>query len=248
MAVDTKKLFDEELPGALTRNAEDAKTIGSKFQLNVTGSGAWFVDVSDSGPSITAGEPGGADCTLTVSEEDFQKLYENPQTNGMSLYMGGKLKVQGNPMLAMKLQKLFSYKLPPRSLRSTAVFRTSKGAPTSVGAPFVRLSRCAVIISVRSTFVAPAQAHAEGDLSDERPRHFKAVSMTLIRGRVRETPGLYDRLLGQLAVADQRFFASFGATDWVDVEAAARVMDVAARLLYPDDPAPREHLCNRLQA
>lgn len=111
MAVDTKKLFDEELPGALTRNAEDAKSIGSKFQLNVTGSGAWFIDVSDSGPSITAGEPGGADCTLTVSEEDFQKLYENPQQNGMSLYMGGKLKVQGNPMLAMKLQKLFSYKL-----------------------------------------------------------------------------------------------------------------------------------------
>ena len=114
MAVDTKKLFDEELPGALTRNAEDAKTIGSKFQLNVTGSGAWFIDVTDSGPSIAAGEPGGADCTLTVSEEDFQKLYENPQANGMSLYMGGKLKVQGNPMLAMKLQKLFSYKLAPR--------------------------------------------------------------------------------------------------------------------------------------
>lgn len=132
MAVDTKKLFDEELPGALTRNAEDAKTIGSKFQLNVTGSGAWFIDVSDSGPSITAGEPGGADCTLTVSEEDFQKLYENPQTNGMSLYMGGKLKVQGNPMLAMKLQKLFSYKLP-----NNVIVR--REPPPRWGAPCVRL-------------------------------------------------------------------------------------------------------------
>lgn len=140
MAVDTKKLFDEELPAALGRNAEDAKTIGSKFQLNVTGSGAWFIDVSDSGPSITAGEPGGADCTLTVSEEDFQKLYENPQANGMSLYMGGKLKVQGNPMLAMKLQKLFSYKLhaPPDAVAEELSANRFPAVPKGAFDAFVR--------------------------------------------------------------------------------------------------------------
>ena len=154
MAVDTKKLFDEELPGALTRNAEDAKTIGSKFQLNVTGSGAWFIDVTDSGPSITAGEPGGADCTLTVSEEDFQKLYENPQTNGMSLYMGGKLKVQGNPMLAMKLQKLFSYKLlPHRSLSYLEGSARLGGCPLRL---FVAVRNAR--FSLPSSFVAPEQA------------------------------------------------------------------------------------------
>ncbi len=35
---------------------------------------------------------------------------ENPQANGMQLFFAGKLKVSGNPTLAMKLQKLFSYK------------------------------------------------------------------------------------------------------------------------------------------
>ena len=35
---------------------------------------------------------------------------ENPQANGMQLFFAGKLKVAGNPTLAMKLQKLFSYK------------------------------------------------------------------------------------------------------------------------------------------
>jgi penicillin-binding protein 1A len=40
----------------------------------------------------------------------FQKLHENPQANGMQLFFAGKLKVSGNQMLAMKLQKLFSYK------------------------------------------------------------------------------------------------------------------------------------------
>jgi len=110
MAVDIIKLFNDDLPGALQRNADDAKTINAKFQLNITGAGEWFIDVTGSGPSCTAGNPGGADVTMNVSAEDFQLLHENPQTNGMQLFFQGKLKVQGNLMLAMKLSKLFSYK------------------------------------------------------------------------------------------------------------------------------------------
>ena len=109
MAVDIKKLFNEELPAALTKNAEDAKTIGAKYQMNVTGEGEWNIDVSSSGPACKAGSDV-ADCTITIAAEDFQKLLENPQANGMQLFFAGKLKVAGNQMLAMKLQKLFSYK------------------------------------------------------------------------------------------------------------------------------------------
>jgi putative sterol carrier protein len=111
MAVDIKKLFNEDLPEALTKNAEDAKTIGAKFQMNITGptGGEWSIDVSSTGPSCKAGSGGTPDCTITISDEDFQKLVENPQANGMQLFFAGKLKVAGNQMLAMKLQKLFSY-------------------------------------------------------------------------------------------------------------------------------------------
>ncbi len=109
MAVDIKKLFNEELPAALTKNAEDAKTIGAKFQMNVTGEGEWTIDVTSTGPSIKPGTSE-ADCTITIAAEDFQKLLENPQANGMQLFFAGKLKVAGNQMLAMKMQKLFSYK------------------------------------------------------------------------------------------------------------------------------------------
>ena len=65
--------------------------------------------VSATGPSCTAGTQE-ADCSITVAAEDFQKLIENPQQNGMQLYFSGKLKVAGNQMLAMKLNKLFGYK------------------------------------------------------------------------------------------------------------------------------------------
>ncbi len=109
MGIDIKKLFNEELPAAIQKNPEKAVAIGAKYQLNIAGDGGgqWYIDCSATGPKCEAGTPGGADCTIEVAEADFQKLVENPQANGMALFFAGKLKVSGNQMLAMKLQKLF---------------------------------------------------------------------------------------------------------------------------------------------
>ncbi len=108
MAVDIKKLFNEDLPGAIQAKPDAAKEIGAKYQINISGDdgGEWFIDCTDD-PKAEAGNPGGADCTIAMANEDFQKLMENPQANGMQLFFAGKLKVEGNQMLAMKLQKLF---------------------------------------------------------------------------------------------------------------------------------------------
>ena len=35
--------------------------------------------------------------TITIAAEDFQKLVENPQANGMQLFFAGKLKVAQSP-------------------------------------------------------------------------------------------------------------------------------------------------------
>ena len=72
------------------------------------GGGEWYIDVSDSGPKVEKGNPGTASCTISISTDDFQKLHENPQANGMQLFFAGKLKVTGDQMQAMKLQKLFA--------------------------------------------------------------------------------------------------------------------------------------------
>lgn len=107
MAVDIEKLFNEELPAAIAKNPEAAQQIGAKYQLNIGGVGEWHIDVSSTDPSVRPGnEP--ADCTITIAAEDFQKLVENPQANSMQLFFAGKLKVSGNPTLAMKLSKLFA--------------------------------------------------------------------------------------------------------------------------------------------
>lgn len=114
MAVDIQKLFNEELPAALAKNPGAAKEVGGKYQLNVTGEGggSWFIDLSDSGPKAAQGTGEGPDVTITLASEDFQKYYENPQANGMQLFFAGKLKVSGNQMLAMKLQKLIQLTNP----------------------------------------------------------------------------------------------------------------------------------------
>ncbi|MBI4952113.1 MAG: SCP2 sterol-binding domain-containing protein [Myxococcales bacterium] len=108
MAVDIQKLFNEDLTAGIAKNQDQAKAIGNKFQINVTGEGGgkWFVDCT--APKVEAGEPGGAECTVEITTEDFQKLMENPQANGMQLFFAGKLKVTGNQMLGMKLQALFA--------------------------------------------------------------------------------------------------------------------------------------------
>ncbi|HHH12137.1 MAG TPA: SCP2 sterol-binding domain-containing protein [Sorangium sp.] len=109
MSVDIQKMFNDDLPAAIAKNPDAAKEIGATYQINISGDGGgeWFINCSDA-PAATAGNPGGADCTVDITTEDFQKLLENPQANGMQLFFAGKLKVTGNQMLAMKLQKLFA--------------------------------------------------------------------------------------------------------------------------------------------
>ncbi len=51
MAVDIKKLFNEQLPAGLAKNPDDAKTIGAKYQMNITG------EVSGSSTSPRPGRP-----------------------------------------------------------------------------------------------------------------------------------------------------------------------------------------------
>jgi len=108
MAVDIQKLFNEEVPAKIAKNPEAAKQVGATYQFVIKGEGGgeWFIDVKND-PKCVPGNPGNAECTMTLAAEDFQKLMENPQANGMQLFFGGKLKVDGNNMLAMKLSKLF---------------------------------------------------------------------------------------------------------------------------------------------
>ena len=107
MAVDVKNLFNVELVSALASKPAEARKIGGKYQLNVTGAGSWTIDLLSDPPKVTESTSTDAQVTIDVAESDFQTMVQDPSA-GMKLFFAGKLKVKGNQMLAMNLQKLFA--------------------------------------------------------------------------------------------------------------------------------------------
>jgi putative sterol carrier protein len=77
----------------------------NSYLFDIDGAGQWLVKVEDGSIDVTAGG-GEADCTLTTSAENFQKIISGEQ-NATTAYMTGKLKIKGDRGAAMKLQKLF---------------------------------------------------------------------------------------------------------------------------------------------
>jgi putative sterol carrier protein len=91
----------------LESRADASKTAGmnNSYVFDIDGAGQWKVDVEDGAVKVSEGG-GDADCTISASEETFQKIVAG-ETNATSAYMTGKLKIKGDMGAAMKLQKLF---------------------------------------------------------------------------------------------------------------------------------------------
>ena len=106
---DAQDLFNNQVPAAIAKSPEKAREIGAIYLFKITGDGGgtWTVDLVSNPPAVKQGEAGAAQCTIEVAHSDFQQMLANPAM-GMQLYFQGKLRVTGDPMLATKLQKLFS--------------------------------------------------------------------------------------------------------------------------------------------
>jgi putative sterol carrier protein len=65
-----------------------------------------FVD-GKANPSTVSNENKDADCTVNIELADFQDMLSG-DLNPMSAFMGGKMRIDGDMSVAMKLQSLFS--------------------------------------------------------------------------------------------------------------------------------------------
>ncbi|GAB4561521.1 MAG: hypothetical protein Tsb0020_09070 [Haliangiales bacterium] len=108
MPKDAAELFDDLMPPALEKHKDKAKEVNAIFYFNITGDGGgeWTVDLVSDTPAVHKGDTGNAQCKIEVSSEDFQTMLNDPNA-GMQLFFQGKLKVEGDPMLATKLQTFF---------------------------------------------------------------------------------------------------------------------------------------------
>jgi len=102
-------VFDE-LTKRIAENPSLVQQIGGVYHFNITNgpagaTGSWTVDLKSGKGSVASGKPEKADCTLVVGDEDFVGMMTG-KLNSQQLFMQGKLKIQGNMGLAMKLNKL----------------------------------------------------------------------------------------------------------------------------------------------
>ena len=103
MAESTREFF-ESLPA----RSDQSKLAGmnNSYLFDIESAGCWLVTIADGTVSVREGGQGDADCTISATEENFQRILSGEQ-NATSAYMTGKLKIKGDMGAAMKLQKLF---------------------------------------------------------------------------------------------------------------------------------------------
>jgi putative sterol carrier protein len=108
-AASIKDVFERHMPQRLQARPDVVSKINAIYQFNISGptGGAWAVDCTKPGGAVTAGQADGAKCTVSCSDADFLNIV-NGKLNAQMAFMAGKLKVQGDMGLAMKLQQILT--------------------------------------------------------------------------------------------------------------------------------------------
>jgi putative sterol carrier protein len=96
--------FFEALPARVS--PERIAGMNNTYVFEVEGAGTWTVKLANGSLDVSEGSADDADCTISATEENFQKIIAGEQ-NATTAYMTGKLKIKGDMGAAMKLQKLF---------------------------------------------------------------------------------------------------------------------------------------------
>ncbi len=100
---DSAREFFEGLEGRIDPAKMAGQTVSYRFDIE--GEGNWHVGVVDGAVTVTESTDS-ADCVIRMKDDVFAKLRAGKQ-NPMTAFMTGKIKVEGDMSLAMKLKDLF---------------------------------------------------------------------------------------------------------------------------------------------
>ena len=94
------KLEERIQPGRL-------EGINAVFQFNIhgEGGGSWYVILDDGVPSVTYGQNERPSVTFTANVADWLDIIQG-KLNGASAFLSGRLRIDGDMTLALKLQGL----------------------------------------------------------------------------------------------------------------------------------------------
>jgi putative sterol carrier protein len=108
--MDAKTMFEEKMPEAFTKHPEKVEDLDAIYLFKITGDrgGTWTVDCKTKPPKVAEGEDGAPDCSIELTDEDFELMVKDPM-QAMQLFFQGKIKITGDPVLATKLGNLFGF-------------------------------------------------------------------------------------------------------------------------------------------
>ncbi len=104
-----KDVFERQIPAKFQARPDVVEKINAIYQFNISGpgGGAWSVDCTAPGGRIAPGTVADAKCTVAATDQDFLNIV-NGKLNPQMAFMSGKLKIQGDMGLAMKLQQILT--------------------------------------------------------------------------------------------------------------------------------------------
>lgn len=95
----------EKLPSRF--NPEQAGSLNATFQFQLSDATPFYISIVDQRCEGLSGEHQDPDITLHLDEATLIRVVTGEQ-DGMSAFMKGQLRAEGNVMLATRLSKLFS--------------------------------------------------------------------------------------------------------------------------------------------
>lgn len=104
MAESMQDFFDK-----LQIDAKKTAGMNATYQFVSTGDGGgnWFVKITNGDTQVGSGMDANPTIVLTAATQDWLDMM-NGKMNGQTAFLTGKLKIQGDVTLAMKLESLFN--------------------------------------------------------------------------------------------------------------------------------------------
>jgi putative sterol carrier protein len=95
----------QEVADAMTKRVSGKSPLGGTLKFDLGSAGSLFIDGTGSDNTISLNKPDAAKCTISMSADDFGELIQG-RLQPTSAFMQGKMKVDGDMGLAMKLGQL----------------------------------------------------------------------------------------------------------------------------------------------
>ena len=103
MTVEGAREFFEGLPGRI--DPERARDLDSSYRFDIEGAGSWRLE-ADGERAVVTESDAPADCVIRTDENTFLRIVRGEQSP-MGAYMTGKVKVEGDLGLALRLRDVF---------------------------------------------------------------------------------------------------------------------------------------------